>query len=683
MTKSEPKWQQYQTLMNNALDGILIVDIQGNILEANPSFCQMLGYTQEEMRHLNIAELNAHRSKQEVLSMLNQLVGKSARFETTHKCKDGTIITVEISSTGAVVDGEVFFFASTRDITLRKQEQNYLELIKYSIDHLADAVHWVDKEARIVYANEAMCKKLGYTMQELLSMKIPDIDPDFSAAMWPQHWEEFKRRRSMTFETRHRCKNGHIFPVEIKLNNLFFQNKELNCVYAQDITERKKAEELIWKQANFDSLTSLPNRHMFHNRLEQEILKSQRSKLPLAVLLIDLDEFKEVNDALGHDQGDILLKEAAVRIASCVRESDTVARLGGDEFIILLPLHSETNHADNIAQNIIQRLTEPFHLGNNVTYISASIGITLYPMDANDVDTVLKNADQAMYLSKQLGRNRFSYYTPHLQEEARHRFKLTNELREALTASNQFEVFYQPIVELATGDIHKGEALIRWHHPARGLVTPAEFIPLAEETGMIIDIGNYVFRQATQQAKTWQNLFHKDFQISVNRSPIEFHDHFKRNKRHHIHYMHDLALSGKSIVFEITESTLLKSENTDVRELLLEFRDSGIQVALDDFGTGYSSLSYLKKFDIDYLKIDQSFIKNLNTDSNDAALCEAIIVMAHKLGLQVIAEGIETNEQRRILTDAGCDYAQGYLFSKPMPAAEFEKLLVSSANARH
>lgn len=677
MKKTVGKWQHYQTLMNNVFDGIFVMDIHGNILEANPALRQMLGYTKDEIQQLNLSDLNTRLSKQELLKILQQLAGHSARFETIHKRKDGTLINVEVCTTGAVLDGEVFFFTSSRDITRRKQEQNTLELMKYSIDHLTDAVHWVDKDARIVYANEAMCRKLGYSLEEMLSLKIPDIDPDFSPDDWPDHWEEFKRRGSMTFETRHRSKDGRIFPVEIKLNNLYFQNKELNCVYAQDITERKKAEELIWKQANFDSLTSLPNRRMFHDRLKQEILKSRRSTLPLAVLLIDLDDFKEVNDALGHDQGDCLLKEAAKRIAHCVRETDTVARLGGDEFTVLLPRLTETSRADNIAQKIIGRLSEPFILGDNVTYISASIGITLYPNDASDVDTVLKNADQAMYLSKRLGRNRFNYFTQQLQEEARDRFKLTNELREALATNKQFEVFYQPIIELATGTIHKAEALIRWHHPERGLVYPDQFIPLAEETGLIIDIGYFVFQQAVQQAKLWRSIFHKALQISVNRSPIEFQEHFVRNHLRHNDYMRHLEQAGKDIVFEITEGMLLKAENTGVSELLLEFRDSGIQVALDDFGTGYSSLSYLKKFDIDYLKIDQSFIKNLSIERNDVVLCEAMIVMAHKLGLRVIAEGIETEAQRQILADAGCDYAQGYLFSRPLPSTEFEKLLAS------
>lgn len=669
------KWQQFKILMNNALDGIVIMDRQGNILDANPAYCQIVGYTQDELQHMNVSDLNVQWSKQELSKVLDKLIENSRRFETIHKRKDGTHINVEISSTGVFIDGDVFFFASSRDITQRKQEQSTLELMKYSIDHLSDAIHWVDKNARIVYANEAMCKKLGYTMEEILALRIPDIDPGFSIEDWPEHWKKFKQNGSMTFETRHRCKNGDVFPVEIKLSNLQFQNQELNCVYAQDITERKKAEELIWKQANFDSLTSLPNRRMFLDRLNQEILKTQRTHFPLAVLLIDLDDFKEVNDALGHDQGDILLKEAGKRIANCVRETDTVARLGGDEFTVLLPQLTEANRADNIAQKIISHLTEPFLLNDNIVYISASIGITLYPNDTSDVDTVLKNADQAMYLSKKLGRNRFSYFTRQLQEEARYRFKMTNELREALVTNNQLEVYYQPIVDLATGSINKAEALIRWHHPERGLIGPEEFIPLAEETGMIINIGFFVFQEAVKQANLWKKLFCKEFQISVNRSPIEFQDRFKKNHQHHAHYINHLEQAGNNIVFEITEGMLLKAENNGVSDLLLELRDSNIQVALDDFGTGYSSLSYLKKFDIDYLKIDQSFVKNLSVDNNDMVLCEAIIVMAHKLGLKVIAEGIETEAQRKILADAGCDYAQGYLFSQPVPFTDFEALL--------
>jgi diguanylate cyclase (GGDEF)-like protein/PAS domain S-box-containing protein len=443
----------------------------------------------------------------------------------------------------------------------------------------------------------------------------------------------------------------------------------------RDITERKQSEELIWRQANFDLLSGLPNRYMFRDRLEQEIKKERRAGLSLALLLIDLDHFKEINDTLGHHIGDGLLVEAARRISACTRESDTVARLGGDEFTVIITQLPDDKYVDGIAQEIITRLAEPYQLGDEVAYVSASIGITLYPNDATNVEQLLKNADQAMYVAKRMGRNRSSHFTYALQEAAQGRLRLINDLRGAL-ALKQFRVYFQPIVELASGRIHKAEALLRWQHPVRGMVGPAEFIPLAEETGLIIEIGDWVFREAARWMTRWEGLSPEDFQVSVNTSPVQFRTEGNTLQQAWLYYLDWLGLSGNCIVIEITEGLLLNADS-QVADKLLKFRDAGIQVAIDDFGTGYSSLSYLKKFDIDYLKIDQSFVRNLAIDPNDRALCEAIIVMAHKLGLKVIAEGVETEEQRNLLSNAGCDYAQGYLFSRPIPPAEFEALLNS------
>jgi diguanylate cyclase (GGDEF)-like protein len=448
--------------------------------------------------------------------------------------------------------------------------------------------------------------------------------------------------------------------------------------------------DAIWKQANFDTLTGLPNRNMFHDRLEQEAIKFHRTNIPLSLLLIDLDQFKEVNDTLGHAVGDALLQEAAHRIRACVRKSDTVARLGGDEFTVILPQLADTSHVEDIAQKIINKMAEPYHLGSEIVYVSASIGITLYPNDAADIDILIQNADQAMYVAKNQGRNRFSYFTPALQQAAQTRLRLIHDLRGAL-AANQFRVYFQPIVELSSGHIHKAEALLRWQHPERGMVSPMEFIPLAEETGLIVEIGDWVFQESARWMKRWNNQFANEIQtganqspmqipgccqISVNVSPVQFKIGNSVFAEEWLQQLQKLGFSGKNIVIEITEGLLLNAES-DILKKLLKLRDAGIQVAIDDFGTGYSSLSYLKKFDIDYLKIDQSFVRNLETDPNDMALSEAIIVMAHTLGLKVIAEGVETEGQRKLLAAAGCDYAQGYLFSKPVPPEEFEALLKS------
>ena len=446
----------------------------------------------------------------------------------------------------------------------------------------------------------------------------------------------------------------------------------------EDVTEKKEAEAMIWQQANFDTLTQLPNRRMFLDRLAHDILKSQRESKRLAILFIDLDHFKEVNDTLGHHQGDVLLVDAARRISHCVRKSDTVARLGGDEFTVILSELEATDRVDTIAQNILDSLLQPFALGQEQAFVSASIGITLYPDDALDIGDLLKHADQAMYAAKDAGRNRFSYFTPALQVAALNRMRLTNDLRGALKG-DQLALYFQPIVHLASGRIHKAEALIRWNHPVRGMVSPMDFIPLAEASGLIVEIGEWVFRESARWVRRWRQQYDPEFQVSVNQSPLEF-QREDGGYQGWLQYLRSLDLPGQSVVVEITEGLLLDASNA-VTNKLLQLRDAGIQVALDDFGTGYSSLSYLKKFDIDYLKIDRSFTRNLAPDSSDMALSDAIIVMAHKLDLKVIAEGVETAEQRNLLAAAGCDYGQGYLFARPMPAAEFDAMLQAQTSA--
>lgn len=438
-----------------------------------------------------------------------------------------------------------------------------------------------------------------------------------------------------------------------------------------DITEKKKTEGVIWQQANFDPLTQLPNRRMFYDRLSQEIKKAHREHKRLALLFIDLDLFKEVNDTLGHDMGDELLQIAAQRILTSVRETDTVARLGGDEFTVILSDVGDPDNAERIAGKLLHKMTECFQLGNEIAYISTSIGIAFFPDDADNLKSLLKHADQAMYAAKRQGRNQYCFFIPTMQESAQARLRLSNDLRQAL-AGQQFYLCYQPIVELATNTVRKAEALIRWQHPTRGLINPADFIPIAEETGLISSIGNWIFQEAAEQTSRWRQSIHEKFQISINKSPVQFRNE-RESHRDWLDRLEALSLSGQSVVIEITEGLLLDA-NSSVAEQLLSFRDAGIQVSLDDFGTGYSSLSYLKKFDIDYLKIDQSFVRNLAVGSDDMALCEAIIVMAHKLGIKVIAEGIETSSQRDLLTAAGCDFGQGYLFAKPLRAQEFEQL---------
>jgi diguanylate cyclase (GGDEF)-like protein/PAS domain S-box-containing protein len=549
-----------------------------------------------------------------------------------------------------------------------------LKLSASVYENCSEGMMVTDIDNKIVAVNPAFTRISGYSLADVRGQTAAWLaatrhGPDFHQAVWAAleehgHWQG---------EVWARRKNGEEYVTWLTINTIYHDNGEpfQRVVLFSDITEKKKSEELIWQQANFDPLTHLPNRRMFRDRLEQEIKKVRRSGLSLALFFIDLDRFKEVNDTVGHSGGDQLLQEAARRIAACVREADTVARLGGDEFTVILSDLADIRCINRIAETIVERLAMPFVLDKETIYVTASLGITIYPNDAKDTDELIQNADQAMYVAKEAGKNRFSFFTPGMQMAAHKRLQLTKDLRIALSAG-QLELYYQPIIHLPTGKIHKAEALLRWNHPELGWVSPAEFVPVAEEFGLIHPVGDWVFREAALQVQAWRMQYDDDFQVSVNQSPIQF--RMPNILDGWLRYLAQLGLPGNAIAVEITEGVLLDA-TANVTAQLLKFRDAGVQVAIDDFGTGYSSLSYLNKLDIDYLKIDQSFTRNLKAGSSDMALSEAIIVMAHKLGLRVVAEGVETDEQRQLLVQAGCDYAQGYLFSRPLPAQAFEQWL--------
>ena len=577
----------------------------------------------------------------------------------------------------------LFTYAAFSFFRLRESANNlhdaYAEINnqKFAMDQHA-IVSIADVHGDIIYANDKFCEISKYTHEELLGKNHRILKSDVHPPSFFQGlWRVISSGNVWHGDICNKAKDGSLYWVNSTIVP-FLDERGIPVQYISirtDISKTKLDEETIRHQANYDPLTLLPNRRLLRDRLEQEIKMAKRNSLPLALMFIDLDQFKDINDTLGHDMGDILLKEAAQRLSGCVRSADTIARMGGDEFTVIMGELDDLGSVERTAQKILRKLAEPFQLKGEVAYISASIGITLYPEDATDLDELLKNSDQAMYAAKRQGRNCFSYFTSSMQEAAQSRMRLASDLRGAL-ADNQFRVFYQPIVELATGHIHKAEALIHWQHPKRGLVTPSEFISIAEETGMIIDIGDWVFREATRQVLRWQASYDNKFQVSVNVSPVQLHNDGNIPAAWYAH-LQKLGLPGKSIVVEITEGLLLDASST-VIDQLLGFRDAGIEVSLDDFGTGYSSLSYLNKFDIDYLKIDQSFVRNLTRGPDDVALCEAIIVMAHKLGLKVIAEGVETTEQRNLLAAASCDYVQGYFYSESLSAENFEALLKRS-----
>jgi len=576
---------------------------------------------------------------------------------------------------GGEVGGIILF---SEVITERKRAEEALKLAALVFQDSSEAMMVTDDDGVIVSVNPAFERITGFDAEEAVGKKGTHLlDGTYNEDFYKQLDETILRNGGWQGELWCQRKNGEAFAAVFSINASFnpdgFVDKRV--ILFSDVTARKESDERIWMQANYDALTGLPNRNLFREHLKRDIRNSRRSGVPTALMFLDLDGFKDVNDTLGHDMGDLLLKEAAQRLRNCVRDVDTVARLGGDEFTVILADMQDENNADRVARHILVRMAEPFRLGGETAYVSASIGITFYPDDAVELEDLLKNADQAMYAAKMSGKNLYRYFTASMQEAAQARMRMANDLRGAL-ADNQIEVVYQPIVELPTGAIRKAEALMRWQHPRLGTVGPISFIAVAEESGMITALGNWIFQEAARQAADWREKYHPEFQISINISPMQF-------RKDGIDYsvwfeqLKALGMSGQGIVVEITEGLLLDA-NDNVKDQLLGLRDAGIEVALDDFGTGYSSLSYLKKFDIDYIKIDQSFVRSLTAESDDLALCEAITVMAHKLDIRVIAEGIETEHQCSLLESVGCDYGQGYLFSRPVSAQELEQLFNAS-----
>ncbi len=427
--------------------------------------------------------------------------------------------------------------------------------------------------------------------------------------------------------------------------------------------QARESQQQIWHQANYDFLTALPNRHLVEDRLKHAIMRASRSSMMLGLLFIDLDNFKQINDEFGHAHGDTLLIEAAERINQCTRAEDTAARFGGDEFVVLIADITDSQDIETVCHKILYALNEPFYVNGHAHYISASIGIAVYPDDSHDTQALISFADQAMYEAKKLGKNRYQFFTSSIQAASLNRSRISNNLKEALL-ENQFELYFQPISALANGQISKAEVLIRWTHPTEGIISPVDFIPMAETSGLIQEIGQWVFMQAVEHLKIIHQHVDANFQLSINVSPYEF-----QNPERLLGWLSHLEsekIPGHCIGLEITEGLLLEASES-VIDVLATFHRYGIEISIDDFGTGYSALSYLKKFDVDYIKLDRSFVQHIPDSQHDSVLCEAIIDMAHKLGIKVIAEGIEHASQEAALKRFNCDFGQGYLFARPRP----------------
>lgn len=546
--------------------------------------------------------------------------------------------------------------------------------------HSHDCIVIADERGVILSVNPAFERLSGYDSSELVNVRPNKIDS------YIQNGEFYKAlknaidlKQSWEGEITYTDKEGkELYYKLLTIQRIIEEDGNSKYIAVlSDMSKMEEANQKIWYETNFDALTDLPNRHMFLHHLEQQLSKSGRDDFRrMGLMYIDLDDFKEINDMFGHQIGDTLLKQVTTRIISCLRNTDLCFRIGGDEFTVILPDIENLYVVETIAQNILKELSSPFELENSKNvFISASIGIAIAPDDASDSETILKYADQAMYQSKKSGKNASNFFTQSMQDALIKRFQLIKDMHIAC-AKEQFVLYYQPIFEIKTGQIHKAEALIRWKHPDGHLINPADFISIAEETGMILEIGEWIVHEAIKTVSQWRRMYNEHFQISVNISPIQFHQK-NGGIPEWIKVLTSDAFANDSVVVEITESVMLE-DSAIVWERLKLLEDAKIEISLDDFGTGYSSLSYLKNHPYQYLKIDQSFVKQLEINLSDQILCKMIIDIAHQLNMKVIAEGVETQYHRDILQEMKCDYLQGYAISKPLPADEFVKRFFNS-----
>ncbi|WP_229724021.1 putative bifunctional diguanylate cyclase/phosphodiesterase [Oxalicibacterium solurbis] len=642
----------------------------------------LTGYREEDIlfnSRISYDQITHPDDRRHVRTTILEAVARNCRFDIEYRIvrADGSIRWVWERGTNITRDVLEGFI---QDITERKQadealreaERRYRSIFENAIE----GIYQSTPNDGYLAVNPALARMYGYASPQEMIAVLRDIDHQLYVD--PHRRAEFVRLMEQdnvvtNFESRIYRRNGEIIWISENARAVHDSSGKLLFFEGtvEAITERKLHEAEIRFQATHDALTGLPNRTLLYDRMQQAMLHSQRYGNLTAIAFLDLDQFKFINDSLGHQVGDELLKITAQRLKSCLRESDTVARQGGDEFVLLLTSQPNEESITQTMQRVLHEVAQPWTANDLEFRITCSVGITLYPNDGRDAETLLKHADSAMYKAKELGRNMFQYYSAEMNSTVTDRLELLNRLRQAIP-NDELVLHYQPKLNLASGEIIGVEALIRWNSPHSGLVSPGAFIPLAEETGLIIPIGEWVLQTACRRNRAWQDAGYPPVVISVNLSPRQLArgDIVQQVER----VLAETGLDAQWLELEITESVMA----TDVEKsfaMLTELRAMGVRISLDDFGTGYSSLSYLKRFPVDTLKIDQSFVRDIAIDGNSAAIVRAIVSLGHNLNLNVLAEGIETAEQSALLRQNGCNEGQGYLISRPVPEQDFLKLL--------
>ena len=666
---------RYRGIFTNAADPILLIGLDGRVRDANLKACEVYGYAREEFIGLSGREfVHPEHQHKFAAALASILAGRPYTVESVDVRKGGEPFPIEVHISPFVHEGEKAMLCSIRDIGERRRNETRMREALAVFNASSQAIMTTDAAGTIVSVNPAFTAITGYSAEEVVGRK-PSLlssgrhDRAFYESMWNAlttvgHWEG---------EVWNRRRDGEIYAQWQTVNSVrdhFGRVVEYVALFS-DITQRKQQEAAVWRQANFDTLTGLANRSLFQDRLERAIAAARRNGTRLGVLFLDLDAFKWINDTLGHDVGDQLLVEVARRLRSCVRERDTVARLGGDEFTILVHDVADVDDLRAIGEKTIGVLREPFVLAGTRHYVTGSAGITVFPEDGMELQALLRNADIAMYKSKQAGRNRCYFYAPKMQAEAAERLRTESELREGLR-SGAFTLYYQPVVDADSGELVGAEALLRWQHPQRGLLEPAQFLAVAEDCGVIAPLGEWVLREAAMQWRRWRADGPPTLKLVVNLSTVQFRAAGLVEAVSAV--VDEFGFEPGELMLDIDE-VALASSHSGVETTLPRLEALGIRVTLDRFGVGPTSLANLKRFPIGAVKVDRSFLEGCPGDRTRVHMIEAIVQMAHTLGLRVAACGVETEEQRDLLRDLGCDSMQGHLFGRPVGAEAFEALV--------
>lgn len=675
------KLEIYSQIFHNSSEGNIITDNKGIIIAVNPAFIETTGYSEEEVLGKKPNILSSGRHNIEFYSNMWATVYEKGQWsgEVCNKRKNGEIYTEWLTITATTdEDGKITnYIGIFTDISVNKKNKIDIRLYERVFNNSSEGIMITNSKGIIVSVNSSFTRLTGYTQDEAIGER-PSIlhsgkqDVGFYINMWASIHE----KGFWTGEIWNKRKGGEVFPEWLSISTINDEKGEtINYVgIFSDITDKKKSEEYLIYLAHFDTLTSLPNRVLFKERLELAIENANRYDKKVAVLYLDLDKFKVINDTLGHDVGDYILKQVSERLTHSVRNSDTVARLGGDEFSIILPEIKQQEDAISVAKKIFKALTYPFFYQDQELFITTSIGITFYPNDALSTEKLLKNADLAMYRAKEQ-KSGYQLYSADIDDKPSRERIIEHGIHEALKR-DELDIHYQPQIDLKSKNIIGVEALLRWKHPELGNISPAEFIPLAEQTDLIVPIGEWVMREACREQKEWSEKGYIPITVAVNLSESQFMDNNLVPTI--LKIIKDTQIEAKYLNLEITEIINVYNINKII-QILTELREIGVKVSIDDFGTGILPLSYLKNLPITHLKIDKSFIDDLILDKSNLVIIKAIIEMAQGLNLKVVAEGVESEEQLLYLENLNCNTVQGYYFYRPMSSSAIEELLAENA----